>query len=173
MQVQFKSVTVETVSKGANKFQKATVNYTYNGQTRQQSIMSFANPTVFKLIQSLEPNDMLEVEVTKNDQGYNQWAKVTKLEAETVVAAPAAPGTTTPVTHKSSSTYETAEERKIKQLYIIRQSSISNAIDYLTLAHEPATVEHVLGVAQQFVDFVYGNNETLATSNTVNEDVPY
>jgi hypothetical protein len=63
----------------------------------------------------------------------------------------------------SASTYETAEERKIKQMYIIKQSSIANAIDFHKAQNGVEFgILNVLDTAQQFVDYIYGNNETLS-----------
>ncbi len=62
-------------------------------------------------------------------------------------AAPGAPGAASGRT--TTSTYETPEERKIKQLYIIRQSSISNAIDVLKHnSTDKIQVEDVFSIEQ-------------------------
>lgn len=55
-----------------------------------------------------------------------------------------------------TSTYETPEERAVKQIYIVRQSSISAAINFFN--GDPRPVEDVLRVAKQFEDFVFGKD---------------
>ena len=77
---------------------------------------------------------------------------------------PAASGYSVPansipqVPHKS--TYETPEERAKKQVYIVRQRSISNAIAFtnnnLTALPEGVTVEELLDVARKFENYVFG-----------------
>jgi hypothetical protein len=51
-------------------------------------------------------------------------------------------------------TYETADERAHKQVYIVRQSSISSAIALLP----KAKVEDILQTAKQFEEYVFGKN---------------
>jgi hypothetical protein len=53
------------------------------------------------------------------------------------------------------STYETHEERARRQVYIIRQSSLSTAVAYLTLTGKTkSTPEEVIKVADQFANYV-------------------
>ena len=52
------------------------------------------------------------------------------------------------------STYETSEERAKKQIYIVRQSSISSAI----ALYPKAKNEQILETAKLFEDYVFGNN---------------
>lgn len=154
-------VKIEEVRNGRNKYDKAEVVYSFNGQNRTQKIMSFSNPGVFAQVRTMKQGETYEVEVVKNDQGYNQWAKLVAVSNEP--APGVAVGKTLPAgVAKSVSTYETAEERKIKQLYIIRQSSISNAIEMLTSGNGVLGVDDiptVLDAAQRFVDFVYGTQD--------------
>ena len=81
MQIVLGEVAVEKITKGRNKWEVATVNYTQNGETRQQKIVSFSNPEVFKQVQELPAGSNLDVEVTKNDNGYNQWARIQVMSA--------------------------------------------------------------------------------------------
>lgn len=146
-------VVIESVEKGRTKYQIANVTYTFNGNNKTTKIMSFANPQVFKDVQSFSPGTELVVETTKNGQGYDQWSKVS-------VAGAAAPASSAGSAPQARSTYETPEERKIKQLYIIKQSSISTAVSTLSVgAKVPPSPEEVLKLAQVYVDFVYGNED--------------
>ena len=162
----------ETITKGRNSYEKGVATYTYNGQNKTQTIMSFANPAVFKEIKNTPSGATLVVEVTKNDKGYDQWSSVTREGAAS--QAPAA-GTTGATTRVAGSNYETPEERKQRQLFIIRQSSISNAIETLSVgAKTPPKVEDILSVAQEFVDFVYGVDAAVkATAAEAEKDIPY
>lgn len=152
MQIKIISVTVETVPSGKGRsYEKAAVSYESNGREQTFTLMSFTNPAVFKTIKDAQQGQEFEVTVGKNDKGYNSW----------VAVAPTTGGSTQPgktsSTTVAKSTYETPEERKLKQLYIIKQSSISNAIEYIKELNneEPASVEYVLDVAQKFVDWIY------------------
>lgn len=152
-------VKIEEVRNGKNKYDKAEVVYSSNGQNRTQKIMSFSNPAIFAQVRKMVSGETYDVEIVKNDAGFNQWAKIV---AATNDAAPPVSGEKPTTGRTNVSTYETAEERKIKQMYIIKQSSISNAIEMLTSGNGVLGAEDiptVLEVAQQFIDFVYGNQE--------------
>lgn len=168
--VKIQEVNIETVTKGKNRWEKASVNYLYQGQARTQTLMSFSNPDVFKTVKTLKAGDEIEIETTKDNNGYNQWSRVTPASADSPASAKAAPAGKV-----IGSNYETPEERKLRQLYIIRQSSIANAIEYLSKVHkdgEPAwNVNDVLNVAQEFVDFVYGQ-EDMAPPNPSLSEIP-
>lgn len=160
MIVTIQEVNIEKVKTGKSPYEKAVIKYSFQGNSRSQTMMSFSNPGVFKVIKEMQPGENYDVTVTKNDAGYNTWAAVKPAGAEAPVAGKPA-SVTVP-----KSNYETPEERKLRQLYIIRQSSIANAIelynkvnvrtDLKTSEH----VEYIKEIAQEFVDFVYAPVET-------------
>lgn len=140
-------VNVDWVQNGKNKYGKAEVIYAYNGQNRTQKLMSFSNPAIFKQVQDLKAGDEIEVETTKNDKGYTEWAKISTAGA----ASADAPKQASP----SRSSYETPEERALRQLMIVRQSSISNAVAMLTTQGKPVELAAVLDTADQLVAYIY------------------
>lgn len=150
MQITVKNVEVQEVQKGKGRpYSVATVEYDFNGNARTQKVMSFTNPGVFAVVKDLASGDVVDVDVTKNAQGYNEWAKVTK------AAAGASPA---PQTQRSTgSNYETREERQQRQVYIIRQSSLAQAVQFLS-KEEDVSINQVLDVADRFVDYVMNGN---------------
>jgi hypothetical protein len=158
MQVQIQEVSVETIQKGRNSYQSASVVHTANGKNSTKKIMSFTNPAVFNAVKDAAPGSMWDVDLKKEGEYWN-WVGIKALDGGNEAAPPKA-GTV--ATRPTTSTYETPDERKVKQLYIIRQSSISNALDYMKLtSNDSAGVEDVLTIAQEFVDFVYGRPEDI------------
>ena len=158
-QITIQEVTQEYVKKGKQGYTKATVVYTdEKGENRTKSLMSFANPAVFDAIKDATQGDKYDVKAVKEGEYWN-WAAAVKMVADSV------PGAYKAVSggKVTGSNYETPDERKIKQLYIIKQSSISNAIEFVKYSQrdgvEPYTVGDILDIAQEFVDFVYGNQE--------------
>jgi hypothetical protein len=146
-------VNIEEVRQGKNKYDKAAVVYSFNGQNRTQNIMSFSNPAIFAKVRDMKVGQEYNVEVTKNDKGYNQWAAIESVASSQASEA----GAKSVPTRTNVSTYETPQERALKQLYIVRQSSISSALEYLK-NKQPAGdygTSDVLEVAQHFVDFVF------------------
>ena len=168
MRVIFQEVNVEHVQKGKSRYSKASVTYTSNGRNMTQNIMSFTNPDVFAMVQKLAPGQEIEVEITKNDAGYNQWASVKPVTDE----APAAKAVPTGGKASTVSNYETREERQLRQLHIVRQSSLSSAVAALTPGAKAAVPsEAVIAYAQALVDFVY-SEEPLDVPGDEFEDVP-
>lgn len=151
--ITIKEVNVETVTKGKSRYQIAVVSYDFKGEARTQKIMSFSNPSVFKNVQTFNAGDVVEVEVTKNEAGYNEWTKAEK----------ASGGETSPTTGASSSgrvvgsNYETPQERADNRIRIVRQSSLSNAIATLAAGGEPVSSNDVLDLAQRYFDWVYAS----------------
>ncbi len=165
----------ETITKGRNSYEKGVVTYTFNGANKTQTLMSFANPAVFKEVKNTPSGTTLIVETTKNDKGYDQWSSVTREGATLAAPAVTGQGSTGAATRVSGSNYETPEERKQRQLFIIRQSSISNAIELLSVGSKvPPKTTDVLDTAQEFVDFVYGIDAALKPqADEATKDIPY
>ena len=174
--VKIQEVNVEFVKNGKNGYEVANVNYLYKGEAKTTKIMSFSNPQVFKDVQKLV-GKTVEVDTTQNGK-YTNWAKLTVVE-EGPDQKPTSYGTSTkPTSTAVRSTYETPEERAQRQLMIVRQSSISNAIEALKVTDKDAdllTIDNILEVAQQFVAFVYGK-DALPEPESLEEmqdDIPY
>lgn len=164
--ITIQEVTTEFVKKPKGGYSVANVTYTDNGKNFSKKIMSFANPAVFDAVKDAKQGDVFDVTVTKDGEYYN-WSSAKKLDKDTPEKAQAAPA----AGRVLGSNYETADERKLKQLYIIRQSSISNAIEFAkmrTPVEEPYTPGDILDLAQQFVDFVYGTEEAVASMDSAN-----
>lgn len=170
--VTIQEVVIDNGGAGKNKWQKATITYTYNGQNRKQTVMSFSNPAVFAYVSKIQAPTNVAVTVTKNAKGYDEWAAVEPVTAD----APASPvkAAGAPSGGKVvGSNWETPEERAKRQLMIVRQSSISNAIEFIKFKElNDATSATVLNLAQEFVDFVYGTEEKLGSMDGIEQDIP-
>lgn len=167
--VEIQEVVITEAGNGPRKYKVADVIYTWNGNNRKQRVMSFANPDVFKTISGISTPASVEVEVTKNAKGYDEWAKVVVLTGSNSAPAASAPKASGKVL---GSNYETAEERAKRQLMIVRQSSIANALTYHDKDDVRPSIADVLETAQQFVDFVYGTDEALETLERMPSDIP-
>ena len=173
MQVQIVNVQVDWVGEGRKKYGAAVVDYKWNGESRKQKIMSFANPDVFKKVQEMV-GQTVEVEVGKNDRGYNEWRSINVGASDaTGVASPGATNTT----RVSGSNYETKEERAARQVLIVKQSSLSAAVASLTpgakATLDPATV---LERAQAYTDWVFGKSDDKQDASgfdNMSDDIPY
>jgi hypothetical protein len=173
IRIKIVEVNIENVKNGKNAYSKAEIIHTANGQQRTQKVMSFSNPAVFKTIQHMKPGEEYDITVTKNDQGYNQWAAVERAKDADGDFVPTPASVRNVPQPAVRSTYETPEERAQRQLMIVRQSSISNALTYLQATQKEGEygVTDVINVAQDFVDFVYGNNVETSLADMEN-DIP-
>jgi hypothetical protein len=138
--------------------------------------MSFSNPSVFNHIKNLGKGDAVNVTTTKDDQGYWQWTAIGgDAPAQESTNKPAAAG----VNRTTGSNYETKEERAARQVYIVRQSSISAAIGALTIgAKSVPTSDSILALAKEFEAYVFSKDEPKTAANIpdltdLEDDIPY
>lgn len=160
------AITVEVLSvsvEDKGKYKLAEVAYKgQDGKVTAKKLMSFNYPEVFNSFANAKQGNVFSVEMVKNDKGYWDWTTATSGAAGGAKAAPAATGNASP-----KSTYETAEERANRQVLIVRQSSLSNSVEFLGLNQKKIpTVQEVIEVAKAFEDYVFGK-----TSKPENEFV--
>lgn len=177
MNVTILSVDIKTMPTKTGSYQSAEVAYknnTFQGKVEGKKVMSFgATAGAFKTLSQAQSGETYEVEIIKNDKGYNDWTSLTPagLSAASPSAAPAAANNnkasqgTTPV----RSTYETPEERAAKQVYIIRQSSLSAAVSTLSVGAKVLKPDDVISLATKYVNFVMGVKDKGASGF---EDIP-
>lgn len=161
----------QSVKTARGSYQSLEVSYkNEQGQVQSKKLMSFANPAVFKDVQSFGKDDRLEIEAYKDDNGYWQWRSVKK-------EGDGASSKSSTATRVTGSNYETKEERAARQKYIVRQSSISSAVQLLTAGNKTATLPDVLSVAKQLEDYVFGENPSTDSTDTsvddLTDDIPY
>ena len=156
-QITIKEVTVESVVKGKARYQTANVAYEYKGEPRTQKLVSFSNPDVFVKVQSLKAGDVVSVETTKNEKGYDQWSKISN-SSDAANGSAGAPNTSPG--RVTGSNYETPQERADNRVRIVRQSSISNAIATLVAQKLEFTSDDVLEQAQIYFDWVYAQDDS-------------
>ena len=141
MRIKIKSV--GDVVKEKNYFYVPVV-YDEDGKEVSKKIFSFQEKA-YNVVKSAKEGETFDVTLEKNKNGYWEWSAVEKAgnAGETPKAAPGRAGT-----------FETSEERARRQILIVRQSSISNAIEYQKIADIQPTVERILDVAAQFEAWV-------------------
>ena len=155
-----------------SKWQEVNLTFAAAGKTQVKKFLSF-NP-IFNKVKEMEEGEQYEVSMQKNDAGYWDWTAVEKLSSANGPVESSAPFTPdAPKQMSRPSTYETAEERAKKQVYIIRQSSLANAISLLAAnGGKKNTVEEVVATAQQFADFVFGIEVESKSVFDMEDDLP-
>ena len=145
-------IAVDVEDKG--KYKVADVSYKADGKTTGKKVMSFGNSAqAFKILANAKQGETFSVKSVKNDKNFWDWVSVEKSEVAATVAA-SKPNTS------PRSTYETPEERALRQKLIIRQSSISSAIEYYKLVPKKTPdVTELLELASTFERHVWGTKE--------------
>ena len=161
MNITILSVDIKTVPTAKGSYQTADVAYknnSFQGKVEGKKVMSFgATKDSFSTLALAQPGESYEVTIVKNDKGYNDWVSMAKAEAGASSPAVSAPAGGKAPAATPRSTYETPEERAQRQVLIVRQSSLSAAVNLLLAgAKTPPSVENVLAVAKQFEDYVFG-----------------
>ena len=161
MQVEVINVSVE--DKG--KYKLAEVAYKgQDGKVTAKKLLSFNHPDVFKAFVDAKQGSVFTVESQKKDKGYWDWISAS-IGGAVSKATPTSSGNASP-----KSTYETAEERANRQVLIVRQSSLSNAVEFLGLnTKKVPSVQEVVEVATFFENYVFG--KTSSPSADVMEDL--
>lgn len=129
-----------------------------NGKVQTKNIhengLKYA-PAVKNGLESLEPGDNFTVEMEKKDDFWT-WISIKKgIEQEEKQKT-----TIQQSTASKSTSWETAEERAARQKFIVRQSSLTNAVAFLVLqGRTHATVEDVKEKATVFYNWVFEKDE--------------
>ena len=150
-------------AKNGRNYQSLEIMYKNDqGQAQSKKLMSFANPDVFKAAQSWEKGNVIDVSTEKDANGYWQWTAVGNADntqdtnsGNTAVATQAK----APV-GKSGGNWETTDERQARQVMIVRQSSLSNAVATLALSATKASANDVISLAKLYEGFVLGNTSS-------------
>ncbi len=158
----------KTSAKG-KPYKMFEVQFVADGRAGKRQLMSF-NEKAFKPILAAQEGAEFDIE-TQQDGEYLNWTKATPVAASE--AAPAAAGNGTAKAAAATpfkSTYETAEERAKRQVYIVRQSSIANAIAFLKSAETNPSKEDVVDTAMFFEAYVFGAG---VVTNELDDDIPF
>jgi len=130
--------------------------------------MSFTKPeTVFKTLATAKPTDVFDIELVKNEQsGYWDWTNVTRASGVENQVSTSGAGTRSSVqTATNKGNWETPEERAKKQIYIIRQSSLSTAVEALSVgAKTSPKAEDIIELARKFEAFIFESNNAPAVA---------
>lgn len=138
---------------------------------KHMASLKFA-PTIRTALEDLKAGDFVTIVQEKNDQGFLDVKSITKGDTNEDIPQMTKPNSSSSYTNKGRD-FESAEERKIKQELIVRQSAIGYAINTLnTAAKAPPKPADVLELAQVYRDWVYGENASEEGFRQPNDDIP-
>lgn len=169
MQINVLSVAVSHKPGKGGGYKVAEVAYKdEQGKVQGKKVMSFINQPVFNVISEAKQGDVFDVVSEKDDNGYWQWTSINKSTASVTTEALKQTGNVSP-----KSTYETPEERAKKQVFIIKQSSLANAIALLAAnGGKKNTPKEVIAVAKEFEAYVFDLEFDDGSINTIPNDIP-
>lgn len=183
MKIQLVSFTTTYEPGKGNKqgWSRGVVKYINNGEAREHKLVSFKNPSVWKVLKEAKEGDTLEVEYSKNEGGFNEWTKAEVVEHEMPSVSgggTAVKGYTAPTTRVvQQRDYETKEERAARQALIVRQNALGNAVAALTPgAKAPLKYAEVISLAEEFVDWIMDTDTVDLAKPDVSDmqdDIPF
>ena len=137
--------------------------------------MSFSHPDVFKTAQTWTKGDSVNIDSVKDDNGYWQWTKVLA-DGQAPSARPAKASSASPAARGNS--FPTQDERAQTQVYIIRQSSLTNANATLATKGKVVTQDEVVQLAKVYERFVLGLDPTTTIKEPesiaeMSSDIPF
>jgi hypothetical protein len=137
--------------------------------------MSFSNPSVFKAAGSWNKGDTVEIVTQKDDAGYWQWTGIGEAGASAPQQSAAPAASSGGATRVTGSNYETKEERAARQVLIVRQSSLSVAVQALLAgAKTPPHAGDIITLAKELESYVFDEGQKLPPEITdLVDDIPY
>lgn len=163
--------TTKPTKSGKGTYTELTVTFKDDaGQIKGKKLFDFANKEVFERMATSKKGDSFAVTQEKNDAGFWNWVGVARQDS--VAAKTPAPAGKA---QEWKPTYETPEERAKKQVYIVRQSSITAAISYLAASGDISNgIDNLLTVAKRFEEHVFGTSpEPDTPADSFDQDIPF
>lgn len=140
--------------KSYNLLEVSYKNVSFDNKPEIKKHNQYGNKEVFETLKNAVKGDVFTITREKDDAGYWQWVGIT--QGENATPAPTtAPSKATPA---PKSTYETPEERAKKQVYIVRQSSVNAAIEFLNHNNKNYKLGDIIDTAKVFEGYVFGTD---------------
>lgn len=188
-QMQIQILSIQPIQKMSSKntpyevLDIAFKNLTFQGKVEGKQLMPFGgNAPGYAVLKNAQSGQVYEITVVKNAQGYNDWTGAALSDGSPLAQTPATssntPRAAAPGATSNSRGFETPEERAAKQVYIVRQSSLSAAVSALSVGSKSAVKpEEAIAYAKQLEAYVFGtevklNNANPADFSDMQDDVP-
>ena len=190
-QIEIINVSRTTVPTAKGSYNCLEVAYKKDGAIEGKKLMDFAAKEAYKSLERAQNGSIYtitsEKEPGRDGKEYWVWKGAVAGGSSPSAAIPSN-GTShgnsiaTPV-KSSGSTYATAEERAKTQVYIVRQSGLSNALKYYELiGNKKVTPNDIKALAQELTNFVMDTEPAAVPADRIHEgtgfddlkdDVPY
>jgi hypothetical protein len=146
-----------------------------SGKTEGKKIMSFTYKDVFDVLSKATSGQVFTITSEKNEKTtYWDWVAINTSDntstGDTTMASPN--NAVKPAYAAPKSNYETTEERALRQVLIVRQSSLSSAIATLKADKKELDPKVVLDLAGQYSDWVYQKGNPIQDIADMEDDIP-
>jgi hypothetical protein len=172
MQFQIEIINVQATTKPTKNGSYVQLDVAYkklaDGKIEGKKIMSFANKDAYGVLSKATNGNQFTVTSEKEGEFW-QWIAVTPLSASQTTEAPTktSNGFVSP-----KSTYETSEERAKRQVLIVRQSSLSNAVNTLKTDKKELDPDLVMALAGRYNQWVFQEETPDMNFADMQDDVP-
>lgn len=139
------------------------------GQVGSKNLVSYAYPEVFAFFRSKARGSKVEVTVVKNAKGYLDWTAAA--DSDGTMPMNSGPTTVSRPTPTKSSSYESKEDRDQRQQWIIRQSSLAQAVASLKTDKATVNPKDAIALAEQYESWVTRVDANQAVLD-IESDVP-
>jgi hypothetical protein len=161
-------ITILKVEKETSPKGYVVTNVSYKnaeGKVKGMKVFPFKEQaSVAAAFSDASPGDVYEAAFRKNDKDFWEFAPTPTKTGATEKVSTASAGA---AGAQRSGNWETTEERAARQVMIVRQNCVGNAVALLTLqGDKKATVATVTDIASQLEDFVMGRDRTQKTQQT-------
>lgn len=155
------AVDIEEVAKGQKTYQSMSVAFKgEDGKVDAKKLVSFAtDKLVWDTLAKAKKGDTFSVDQEKNEAGFWTWTAVHRQDGPVAQKGQLAP---------MKPTYETPEERAKRQVMIVRQSSISSAVELVKDHGKQPDPAKVIEVAKMFEAYVLD----LGMDGLINDALP-
>lgn len=144
-------IKTEVVKKGKAEGIEVTFKNLENGKVSVKPVFSFHG--AFDVMKDAKEGQEYNVKAEKDKNDYWIWGSASEGVVGTIgqkTGPKSSPGLPAP-----RSTYETPEERARKQVYIVRQSSLATAVEFVkAIEQDNVAIEDIISIADQLAKYV-------------------
>lgn len=157
------------------------VAYKRDGKVEGKKLLEFNAKEVCKALENASTGDKYDI-VAEKEGDFWQWKSATPSNnSQSYVSSSASSGSASSSTSATKSPvkseWETREERQLRQVYIIKQSSLGHAIETLKTDKNQPDPKAVLSLAQEYTNWVMAKDVPQSVERAgvaeIEDDLPW
>lgn len=162
-----KEIVIEVVNVGEEQviptargsYKQFELAYKSEGRVAGKVLRDFSDKTVYEACRGLQPKDVATVVIAKeagrDGREFWNWKSVLRGVTSPSNSGASPASAAKPTGRVTGSNYETPEERAQRQVYIVRQSSVTAALKLYELEGTKPNVNQVIQTAEFLKDYVF------------------